>query len=399
MNKNIGAMLLIAGCCIGAGMLGIPVVTGASGFYPSTTLFVLAWAFMALCGLVLAEVVLSFDLPQVNLLTMTEKTLGLFGKVTASFLFMFLFYAIMTAYVIASAILISDFSTLFFGTALPFHLTSSLFVFAIYVIIAKGLRHMDGFNRILMLGLVACYILLVGFSFSKVDTVRLERADWGTVIGALPILVISFGFHNLVPTLATYLEKNEPALKRAICFGSSIPLAIYILWEYIILGIIPYTGVDAWKEAQGKGELISHVLAHSIGSPVIIDLASGFTFFAIATSFLPVSFSFLDFLHDGLRQYKRTLSRPVLAAIVLLPPLICALCNAHLFLRALEIAGGFCAVLLFGTLPALMAWKRQNDPALSSRFTVGKKPVLVLILLGSFFIVCVEIVHEFYAIL
>ncbi|MBS0655212.1 MAG: GerAB/ArcD/ProY family transporter [Verrucomicrobia bacterium] len=388
MNKQLGATLLVAGCCIGAGMLGIPVVTGTSGFLPSATFFVLAWAFMALCGLVLTELVLSFDLPEVNLLTMSEKTLGRYGKLVASFLFMFLFYAIMTAYVIASAVLLSDY------TGIPFGLTSALFVLVMYLLIAKGLRHVDAFNRALMLGLIACYVLLVGFSLPHVELQRLQRAEWSHVIFSLPILVISFGFHNLVPSLATYLEKKESLLKRAICIGSAIPLAIYILWEYIILGIMPYVGVEGWKVAQQQGEPISHVLATSIGYPLIIDLASGFTLFAIATSFLPVSYSFLDFLHDGLREKKQALSRPLLAVIVLAPPLLCALANAHLFLRALEIAGGFCAVTLFGALPALMAWKRQNDPALASRFTIAKKPILAIVLLGTLFIVCVELIHE-----
>lgn len=394
MNKPLGATLLIAGCCIGAGMLGIPVVTGSSGFVPSVTFFAFAWAFMALCGLILTEVVLSFDEPNVNLLTMSEKTLGSCGKWSASLLFMFLFYAIMTAYVIASAVLISDFSNIFFGIPLPFGLTSSLFVLAMYVIIAKGLRHVDGFNRALMIGLITCYLLLVGCSLPHVETERLQRADWSHIAFSIPILVISFGFHNLVPSLATYLERKEQPLKRAIWIGSAIPLGIYLIWEYIILGIMPYSGAECWKAAQEQGALISHVLAESVGYPLIIDLASGFTFFAIATSFLPVSFSFLDFLHDGLREQKHTLPRPLLAAIVLVPPLLCALSNTHLFLRALEIAGGFCAVILFGALPALMAWKRQNDPELAARFTIAKKPVLVVVLLITLIIVSIELAHE-----
>lgn len=35
----LGGMLLIAGSCIGAGMLGLPIVTGLSGFFPSLAMF------------------------------------------------------------------------------------------------------------------------------------------------------------------------------------------------------------------------------------------------------------------------------------------------------------------------------------------------------------------------
>ena len=34
-----GGMLLIAGSCIGSGMLGIPIVTGVAGFFPSLLMF------------------------------------------------------------------------------------------------------------------------------------------------------------------------------------------------------------------------------------------------------------------------------------------------------------------------------------------------------------------------
>ena len=38
----IGGILLIAGSCIGAGMLGLPILTGLVGFFPSLILFGIA---------------------------------------------------------------------------------------------------------------------------------------------------------------------------------------------------------------------------------------------------------------------------------------------------------------------------------------------------------------------
>ncbi len=41
INKNnlLGGILLIAGCCIGAGMLGLPVLSALAGFTPSLFMF------------------------------------------------------------------------------------------------------------------------------------------------------------------------------------------------------------------------------------------------------------------------------------------------------------------------------------------------------------------------
>ena len=52
----LGGMLLITGSCIGAGMLGLPILTGLAGFYPTLVMFFLAWAFMTTTALLLVEV-------------------------------------------------------------------------------------------------------------------------------------------------------------------------------------------------------------------------------------------------------------------------------------------------------------------------------------------------------
>ncbi len=396
MSKIFGATLLIAGCCIGAGMLGIPVMTGPAGFIPSTYLFVFAWAFMVLCGFVLVEVVLSFNRPHVNLLTMTQETLGKTGRFVASFCFMFLFYAIMMAYIIASAVLISSFSERFFGLPIPFLPASTLFVGIMYAIIARGVRLVDGFNRALMLGLIVCYGLLVCFGIPAVESENLQRQDWSLALVSLPILVISFGFHNLIPTLATYLDRQPGALKLAITIGSLIPLGAYLLWEYVILGLVPASSLSEWIAAQNSGELVTQVLADQVVgdasfSLLVRDLANGFGLFAIATSFLPVSFSFLDFLRDGARQKGFDPSTPMLAAAVILPPWIVSLIDSHLFLQALNYAGGFCAVILFGILPCLMAWKRQNIAHYQPYFVASKKSLLLYLLLISCFIMYIQL--------
>ena len=59
-GRVLGATLLVAGCCIGAGMLGLPILTALGGFKPTIILFVLCWLFMAGTGLLLLEVNLWF---------------------------------------------------------------------------------------------------------------------------------------------------------------------------------------------------------------------------------------------------------------------------------------------------------------------------------------------------
>ncbi len=378
MNRTLGASLLIAGCCIGAGMLGIPVVTAQAGFYPSLLFFVAAWFFMMQAGYLMTRLVLSYKQPEIHLLSMAETTLGRFGKLISWLLFTFLFYAIMTAYIIASSVIISAF------TGAGFTPCAIILSILMFLAIAKGLRLVDSLNRYLLFGMAGFYLLLVAFGLPSVSLERFERMNFAAAWASLPLLVICFGFHNLIPSLATYLKHDEKAMKRAILTGSLIALGIYLLWEFVILGLIPEQKIGEWAMAEQKGELVTQVLADTSSSKWVVLFSQGFAFLAIATSFLPVAFSFMDFLKDGVKELHANVSSKILALAVLLPPLFLALSDPHLFLEALDFAGGICAVSIFGILPALMAKKRK----------VASSLVWGPILIGSCIIFVIELVHQ-----
>ncbi len=93
MNKTgtfIGGTLLIAGSCIGAGMLALPIATGLAGFIPSVFSFLIAWGFMTLTGLLLVEVQSTFK-ERVNIGSMAERAMGPAGRIISWVLYLFYF--------------------------------------------------------------------------------------------------------------------------------------------------------------------------------------------------------------------------------------------------------------------------------------------------------------------
>ena len=96
----LGGALLIAGSCIGAGMLALPIMTGIAGFVPSIILLVIACIFMVSTAILLVEAYQWFDKP-INLLSMIETTMGKTGRAASWFLYLFLFYALIVAYLSA----------------------------------------------------------------------------------------------------------------------------------------------------------------------------------------------------------------------------------------------------------------------------------------------------------
>ena len=93
----------------------------------------------------------------------------------------------------------------------------------------------------------------------------------------IPAVIISFGFHNLIPSLTTYFGQPKPLI-WTIVIGSAIPLVIYFLWEWIILGIVP---LQDFKTALDQGEIATEALKNAVGASWVVDVAQAFAFFAI----------------------------------------------------------------------------------------------------------------------
>lgn len=383
----LGGALLVAGCCIGAGMLGLPVLSAQAGFQPSIVMFFICWLYMLCTGLLLLEVNLWFG-GDISIITMSEKTLGQPGKVVSWLVFLFIFYCLMVAYIAASGALITDFIGERTGHYWHHSVGGFLFCVLFGLLLYLGTGAVDWFNRLLMFGLIVSYVSLVGVGASHVDRELLLHRDWSAITAMIPVVIISFGFHNLVPSLTTYLGARPKPLIWTLVLGSFIPLLIYLLWEYIILGIVP---LQNFKTALDQGEIATEALNKAVGASWILDAAQAFAFFAIVTSFLTVALSFVDFLADGLKIKKTPVGKIILTLFVLVPPFICALFYPTIFLIALNSAGGFGTVILFGILPALMVWKgRYSQKIVGARLVPGGKLMLTAVIAFALWVIALQ---------
>lgn len=383
----IGGMLLVAGCCIGAGMLGLPVLSAQAGFYPSTVVFFICWLFMASTGLLLLEVNLWHE-ADINIVTMARRSLGRAGQVVSWCIFLFLFYSLMVAYVAASDSLVTDFIQQVSGLQWPTGTGAIISCLLFGTLIYMGIGAVDWFNRLLMLGLVLSYVCLVTIGASHVKFSLLQHRDWTAMTTVIPVALISFGFHNLVPSLTSYFSSNVKALRWVILGGSAIPLLIYLAWEWLILGIAP---LSDFKQALDQGEIATEALKNAVGASWILDVAQIFAFFAIVTSFLSVALSFVDFLADGLNIKKTPRGKLILILLVLAPPFVCAFLYPTIFLIALNAAGGFGVAILFGILPVLMVWRGRYIQHLGKQQLLpGGRGALLLILAFAIWVVALQ---------
>jgi len=397
MNEKgsvFGGMLLVVGCCVGAGMLGLPIVTGLAGFFPSLFMLIAAWAFMTLTGLLLVEVNGWFP-ERVNLLTMTENTLGKIGKAVCWITYLFLFYAVLVGYISGIGGLFTTFFQSAFSLRVPEWIGSLFFVLLFGWIVYSGTRRVDLCNRGLMVGKIGAFILLLCFGVSFMKPTLLLHFDPKYTFISLPLLIISFGFHNIVPSLVDYLKGDIKKVRFTIICGSLLTLALYLVWEVFVLALIPVVGENGLEMSLKHDREASQALTTVVGSSWISVFAQALAFFAILTSFISIALSLVHFLADGLKiSYKRQ-ENGYLCSLALAPPLCVSLFYPKLFFKALNFAGGICTVILFGILPVLMVFVGRRRRKESGYLVAGGKWTLSYALFFALFVLVLQLCNLF----
>jgi len=390
-SKIFSASLLVAGTAIGAGMLALPVSTGGGGFWPACLIYLICWVFMAATGLLLLEACMWLPRDS-NIISLASHLLGKKGKMASWALYLFLFYCLTIAYAAGGG----GFVKAIIGPEFPAPLAILLFVLLFSPLVYIGTKAVDRFNVILMAGLVVSFIAFIAIGVGGVEVARLERVDWPLAILAMPIVFTSFSYQGIVPSMTSYFAQNSKQVRKVILLGSFLPLVVYVLWEYLILGLVPLEGANGLLAAQAAGQSAVAPLKHFVSSPYIYALGQAFAFFALTTSFLGVTLGLFDFMADGLKMEKKGWKKGYLFSLVFLPPTLIAMLNPGVFLSALRYAGGIGCALLLGLIPVLMVWSGRYRKKLSNahRQLPGGKIVLSLLALFVVFELIVELAGE-----
>jgi tyrosine-specific transport protein len=370
--------LLVAGTAIGGGMLALPVLTSLGGFVPSLFIYFFCWAFMACTGLLMLEATQKMD-DGANLVTMAEKTLGKAGKIASWGLYIFLFYSLSLAYLVGCGGLFYDLISVFIF--IPVWLGPIIFLAIFAPIVYVGTHLVGKMNAWLMLGWGVFFLAFILIGFQYVDTENLKNKNWLLSLRALPIAFTAFAYQGVVPSLKTYLHSDLSKTRRSIIYGTLIALFAYIVWQWLILGIIPTHGEGGLAQALEKGETAVEPLKNVLQNPYVYIIGQCFAFTALVTSFLGVTIGLKDFLADGLGIQKTPQGRLILCCLMFIPVLLLAFIFPHVFLNALDFAGGFGCALLLGLMPILMAWSnRYRLGHLENQQVPGGKFVLVVLI-------------------
>lgn len=214
-----------------------------------------------------------------NMVSMAKTTLGLPGQVIAWIAYLLLLYTLLAAYISGGSDVLNgllqkaNFNLPSWSTSLTFTLIFSLVVYG-------GIRSVDYVNRGLMFGKLGVYLLLVVIISPHVQLTSLSGGSVKAVTGSLMVLITSFGFASIVPSLREYFHDDVHSLRKVILLGSLIPLTCYILWDAVIMGVVQREG-DNGLIALMSNEHATSGLTNALSTAVNSQWITGFF------SFLP----------------------------------------------------------------------------------------------------------------
>ncbi len=388
-SKLIGGILLIVGTTIGAGMLALPVTTAELGFWTSVALLVSCWAVMTFCAFLFLEVNLWMP-KNANMISMVGATLGRPGQIVAWVAYLVLLYSILSAYVAGGGDLF-QYVLQPLGIKLPEEAASILFTLMFGVIVYFGIRAVDYANRFLMFGKMGSYLLVVLLTLPFISSVNLHAGAMNnlTFRASLSVTTVAFTCLMIIPSLRTYFGEDVQSLRKAIFYGTLIPLLCYIAWDAIVMGIIPLDGTPGLRgmaDSSNSNSGFVSALETLIDKKSISKLINFFTCICMATSFLSVSLSLSDVLTDGFNLRKEGIYKFMIYAGTFLPPLIIVMFFPKAFIEGLKVAGISCFILMI-LFPPLMVWRGRYATDLgevggyqvqASKFILG-----LLILFGA----------------
>ena len=347
---------------------------------------------MTFTGFLLLEVNLWLP-PGSNMISMARATLGRSGQVIAWFFYCLLLYTLLSAYTAGGAELLQNLVGIV-GMQLSQWQAALIFTTLLGYIVFLGIRAVDLVNRGLMAGKLGIYFLLIILIAPHFDLQKLQSGQLKYITSAIMLMVVSFGFGSIIPSLRTYLDSDVKKLRLVLLMGTTVPLLCYIAWDSIIMSAIPDIKLTAMKQSEHAAVDLIGALGIFIGSDIITSAYRLFTSVCVLTAFLSVALSLVDFLADGLCLKKTGNQAILLHSAALVPPLLIVLFYPGAFIVAMTYAGIICVVLL-ALLPILMAWSgryiKQLEPGayqvfggkltLAAAFVVAA--ILVVVAIGQ----------------
>ncbi len=235
-SSLISGIATLSGTMIGAGILGIPYAISRSGFLIGL-MFILGLGILSiLIHLYIGEIMLRTK-ENHQLTGYAEKYLGKPGKFLMLFSVIFGLYSALIAYLIGEG---ESLSYLIFGNIeFSFYFTILFFIFVLFFILIG----LDIIKKEISIGVIFFLVLIVLIALlfaPKIDIQNLNYISQNFEDLIFPYGIVFFAMlgYSALPELKQEMKDNKKDIKKAIIIGTLIPILVYILFSFVILGFM-----------------------------------------------------------------------------------------------------------------------------------------------------------------
>jgi len=319
-KKFLYAIATLIGTIVGVGMFGIPYVVAKSGFLIGLGYLIILGSIILIIHLLYGEVTLRTP-GKHRFPGYVQEYLGRKGKSIVTFTSIFGLTGALLAYIIIGGEFLWGLLSPAFGGNVIFY-SLAFFIFGA-LCTYFGIRSIGKSELIMVCFLIFVILILFVGTFSSVKIDNLNTLDLKFMF--LPYGVILFALlgASIIPEVREVLQGSEKKLKKVIFWGAFIPVIIYILFTFLVVGV---TGESTSSEA-----LIG--LKNILGDK-LVSLGLVFGFLAVATSFLTLGLTL-----KKIYWYDFKINKNISWALASFIPLIFFLAGVNNFIAIIGLTG------------------------------------------------------------
>ena len=376
----LNAALLISGTTVGGGFLALPTVVAPSGFTPSATALVGVWAFFLVESFVVVECIQntrdfssrrkgndgSETLP--GIAAAAKSAFGTVGETIIVLLLVLLTEATLVSQISRAGALFSKYR---WGCA-----TVALSVASIVFGPRQGTKLSAYVNSALTIVFVIMAANLFSTGAPAADWSGLTATNsWASLPGAIPTFLQLLVYGEILPTVCQLLKYRVKPIRLAIILGSILPLGLEIGWAALGMGLVP--------PSSTMGDPVDLLLAAGPVQRPLLVLAVTAILTTIIGSYLALQSTFDDVFPADKAPRKAPFRRLTAATSIVIPALAIASISPDLFLRAIDFAGSYPVVLLWGVAPpTIVMMQRRNGNLNKEQQSIPQWALLMLTVLS-----------------
>jgi tyrosine-specific transport protein len=374
MKSKINGILIIIGSSIGAGVLGMPITCSLVGLIPSLIIMLIVALYMNETAKIITRLLIKTQSDDLSVAF--KKNLSTSNYKISLITYSFLFITIIAAYISKSSTLLKTIIDNAVYTNININICYIIIISTMILILNSKNTQFKYVNNILTIALISVFLIIIFQNTkSEINITNIEKINITNIKYVYPILITSFGFHNILPYLKNEFKNNEKKLNQSINIGIVLTLVIYITWiSFIIIFKNNYYKLDD-IENYNSDKIITELLIIKNNNNLTITIVNTFSFLAIITTIFGITISMNFFF----KKIFTEVPGKIIKMLIIIPPIIIIKLNTNIFFTALEISGGILTLTIFGLMPIIAIKTQKNENLFKLNFLYIITIIIIII--------------------